>query len=161
MSSTETQRKIPISSQGYAKLQEMLAENIRQDNELTEIAGDAFGGAADWHDNAAYDQWRLDSNLVGQRIAYLKTAIDQVEIIKPETLPGPVNIGHMVEVQYEDEKEPERFTILGPYDNNVDRSWISFQSDLGEALLGKDSGAIVELPNGLKVTILRVLAGNF
>ena len=153
--------QIPISKNGLDKLKSLLNDWKAKDKELSETAGDTFGGAADWHDNAAKDQWVIEARVVDNRLSTLSNAISQVVIVEPQKEPGPIDLGHTVVLKYEDEPEPEKYTILGPFDNFANSTWISYQSDLARLLIGKEAGREVSLPSGLKVTILQVLAGQF
>src|SRR5207248_3299231 len=45
-------------------------------------------------------------------------------------------------------KIQETYTILGAWDGNPDRNVISYQTAIGQALLGHKAGEVVTLPNG-------------
>src|SRR5437660_7258436 len=56
-----------------------------------------------------------------------------------------VSIGTVVTVRDKASKKQETYTILGGWDGNPERHVISYQTAIGQALLGKKSGEIVEL----------------
>src|SRR5437660_9368512 len=56
-----------------------------------------------------------------------------------------VSIGTIVSVRDKASRKQETYTILGAWDGNPDRHIISYQTAIGQALLGKKSGEIVEL----------------
>jgi transcription elongation factor GreA len=64
--------------------------------------------------------------------------------------PNLVEMGDTVTVRVEGSSETERFTIVGPVEAGVDDSWISAESPIGSALLGRSRGdtATVEAPGG-------------
>jgi transcription elongation GreA/GreB family factor len=59
-----------------------------------------------------------------------------------------VSIGTIVTVRDRDSKKEETYTILGAWDGDPDRHIISYQTAIGQALLGKKIGEVVALPNG-------------
>src|SRR5256714_26036 len=59
-----------------------------------------------------------------------------------------VSIGTIVTVRDKASKKQETYTILGAWDGNPDRNIISYQTAIGQALLGHKSGEVVTLPNG-------------
>jgi transcription elongation GreA/GreB family factor len=59
-----------------------------------------------------------------------------------------VSIGTIVTVRDKGSKKTETYTILGAWDGDPDRHVISYQTAIGQALLGKKSGEAATLPNG-------------
>jgi len=59
-----------------------------------------------------------------------------------------VSIGTVVTVRDKDSKKSETYTILGAWDGDPDRNVISYQTAIGQALLGKKTGEVATLPNG-------------
>ena len=59
-----------------------------------------------------------------------------------------VSIGTIVTVRDKASKKQETYTILGAWDGNPDRNVISYQTAIGQALLGHKAGEAVTLPNG-------------
>ncbi len=59
-----------------------------------------------------------------------------------------VSIGTVVTVRDKNSKETETYTILGAWDGDPDRHVISYQTAIGQALLGKKSGEVATLPSG-------------
>ena len=59
-----------------------------------------------------------------------------------------VSIGTVVTVRDKASKMKEAYTILGAWDGDPDRNIISYQTAIGQALLGKKAGEVVTLPNG-------------
>ena len=59
-----------------------------------------------------------------------------------------VSIGTIVTVRDKASKKQETYTILGAWDGNPDRNVISYQTAIGQALLGHKAGEVVTLPNG-------------
>jgi transcription elongation GreA/GreB family factor len=59
-----------------------------------------------------------------------------------------VSIGTIVTVRDKASKKQETYTILGAWDGDPDRNIISYQTAIGQALLGHKAGETVTLPNG-------------
>ncbi|HST31847.1 MAG TPA: GreA/GreB family elongation factor [Chthoniobacterales bacterium] len=59
-----------------------------------------------------------------------------------------VSIGTIVTVRDKSSKNSETYTILGAWDGDPDRQIISYQTAIGQALLGKKAGESAALPNG-------------
>jgi transcription elongation GreA/GreB family factor len=59
-----------------------------------------------------------------------------------------VSIGTIVTVREKASKKSETYTILGAWDGDPDRHIISYQTAIGQALLGKKAGESATLPNG-------------
>ena len=59
-----------------------------------------------------------------------------------------VSIGTIVTVRDKTSKKQETYTILGAWDGDPDRHIISYQTAIGQALLGHKTGETVTLPNG-------------
>src|SRR5437870_5545880 len=59
-----------------------------------------------------------------------------------------VSIGTIVTVRDQASKKQETYTILGAWDGDPDRNIISYQTAIGQALLGRKAGETVTLPNG-------------
>jgi transcription elongation GreA/GreB family factor len=59
-----------------------------------------------------------------------------------------VSIGTIVTVRDKESKKSETYTILGAWDGDPDRHIISYQTAIGQALLGKKAGESATLPNG-------------
>jgi transcription elongation GreA/GreB family factor len=59
-----------------------------------------------------------------------------------------VSIGTIVTVRDKNSKKQETYTILGAWDGNPDKQIISYQTAIGQAVLGKKAGEGATLPNG-------------
>lgn len=59
-----------------------------------------------------------------------------------------VSIGTIVTVRDKSSQKQETYTILGAWDGDPDRNIISYQTAIGQALLGKKAGEAATLPNG-------------
>ncbi len=167
---TESKHNLSETSRGFVnkmslstkiKLEEGLLV-LEADAHSKSIAlGQSMESAQDWHDNVAYDLLLQELDVLDSRIKRYKAALSNVEIIVPRTIVTEVGLGNTVIVQFEGEESTEKFTVLGTSDNETNESWISIQSALGTALLGKTKGSQVKLSNGTVVTLVDILSGEF
>lgn len=165
----EAARRNEILGQGpilmTIQTKERLEEELRSVNQTLVDKTKSLGGtqesAQDWHDNAAYDHLQEELAVLEDRQLRISVALREPKIIEPRRETDIVGIGNTVFVRYQGETENEAFTILGPYDSKTHPSWISYESALGNALIGQLSGSNVELPNGTSVTLVRILPGDF
>src|SRR6185503_20982218 len=68
-----------------------------------------------------------------------------------------VSIGTIVTLRNAETHNEETYTILGAWDGNPDRHIISYQTAIGQALLGHQVGEVIALPNG-KFAIISIEA---
>jgi len=145
-------------------LGEMLDQTHRELRDAKFAIGQAAGTESDWHDNAAFDYANMKHDLVSANLGNLNNKLRDVEIIAPRQETDEAGIGNSVIVKFEEEKEEEIFTILGPADSGKKPGWISFESPLGSSLVGKKEGEEVSFSiHGQKqnVKVLKILPGNF
>jgi transcription elongation factor GreA len=73
--------------------------------------------------------------------------------------PSRVELGDTVTIQESGSSASHRYTIVGPVEARVDGSWISAESPLGSALLGRGAGETVTVhaPGGtVRYTLLSI-----
>lgn len=126
--------------------------------------GEAAGTGSDWHDNAAFDHANIRHDVDSLLLSGMATKLRDVEIITPSTETDSIGIGNSVIVKYRGESDEEIFTILGPADSRRRPGWISFESALGENLLGKKAGDEISFEvegQRQKLNIIKILPGDF
>lgn len=148
-----------FTQQGLEKLRKELdyLRNVKQKEiakQLNEAA--SFG---DLSENAAYHQAKEALAFLRGRMSRLEKMLANAQIIEKEETKksDKIQIGSVVSV--ESGGFQEKFTIVGPEETNIDEGRISYQSPLGQALLGKSAGKIVEIktPSGkAKYKILKI-----
>ena len=83
-----------------------------------------------------------------RKVANLKAEDYAMVTVKNTVVPGCA-----VTIQYLADNHTEEFIILGLLDNDPDRNQISYDTPLGQALVGKEVGEQVTLPNRKEATI--------
>ncbi|NIM70183.1 MAG: transcription elongation factor GreB [Xanthomonadales bacterium] len=148
-----------ITAAGAQALREELRQLWKQQRPEVVRALAAAAAEGDRSENAEYTYRKKQLGEIDRRIRYLSKRLDQIEVV--DRLPddqGVVRFGAWVVV--EDDAGAERiFRIVGADETHAQRGWISVDSPVAGALLGKSAGAEirVELPDGVvHYTVLRV-----
>jgi transcription elongation factor GreA len=87
------------------------------------------------------------------RITELTDLVGRAQVIEPSTLAHErVSFGSTVEMTDQDTDEDITYTIVGGTESNPTKGFISIQSPMARAMMGKEEGDEVELvlPTGKK-----------
>ena len=110
----------------------------------------------DLKENFAYHQAKDDQAFLEGRILDLERIIREAKIIEKKAS-NKVQIGSVVELSAG--KKNQKFQIVGSKESDPTKDKISFESPLGQALLGKSPGEKVEVdsPEGkIKYKIIKI-----
>lgn len=144
---------IPISTQGYRKLEEELAKLKSERPQIIQAIKEARE-EGDLRENAGYDAARERQGMTEARINYIESRLGQYQVIDLDTLSGErAAFGATVCVEDVDTGETREYTLLGPDEAEPANGSISLLSPVGQALLGKEAGdeVTINIPRG-KVT---------
>ena len=143
--------KMPMTAEGLVQLQK---ERERLMNvERPEVVR-AIGAArehGDLSENAEYHAARERQSFIEGRLAEIEDIISRAEVIDPSKLTGStVRFGAQVNLVDEETEEENTFQIVGSHEADVSKGRISVTSPLARALIGKQTGDIVEVnaPSG-------------
>jgi transcription elongation factor GreA len=94
-----------------------------------------------------YDAARDEQSFVEGRISEIEHILKHASVISNKGK-STVSLGSKVHVELEDGEQ--EYVIVGPTEANPDKGFISDQSPIGRALMGKRSGdeVVVEVPSG-------------
>ena len=95
----------------------------------------------------------LASNMKVQFDETSSSVLSRAEVIDLTKLDGKrVTFGTKVTVYDEDADKDVKFSIVGPYEANLEKGLISVSSPLAKGLMSKENGSQVEIktPSGLK-----------
>lgn len=143
-------KNIPISVQGYKKLEDELAQLKTERPKIIQAIKEARE-EGDLRENAGYDAARERQGMAEARIKYIESRLALYQVIDLDSLSGEkVIFGATVEVEDADSGETRTFTILGPDEADPAKGSISFLSPVGQALLGKEEGdeVVIDIPRG-------------
>jgi transcription elongation factor GreA len=138
--------RIPMSREGYEKLK---AELDRMQNaEMIEVAKRiaAAREMGDLSENAEYHAAREDQGILQARINERKDKLSRAFIIERNSQSTDVVLfGARVRVKDLNRGEEEFFELVGPGDEDYENNKILTSSPIGQGLMGKKCGDIVEI----------------
>ena len=145
--------KVPVSQAGYDRLQAELKQlkSVDRHEVIKAIAEAREHG--DLSENAEYHAARERQSFIEGRVGELEDVISRSEVIDTSKLSGEtVTFGARVRVADEDTDEETDYTIVGPYEADINAGLISTLSPIAKALIGKRVGDSVEVatPRGAK-----------
>lgn len=143
-------QNIPISAQGYKRLEEELAQLKKERPQIIQAIKEARE-EGDLRENAGYDAARERQGMAEARIKYIESRLGLYQIVDLDKLSGEKAVfGATVSVEDVDSGEKKSFTLLGPDEAEPAKGSISFLSPVGQALLGKETGdeVTIEIPRG-------------
>lgn len=144
--------KAPMTRQGYEalmnELKHLKAVVRPQVLEAVRLAREE----GDLSENAEYHGAKEKQAILEAKLRHLETQLANAEVIDTEALGGDrVVFGATVQVREADTDEEKAFRLVGADEANPQKGWISIQSPVGRALVGKQIGDTVEVraPKGI------------
>ncbi|MFD1696401.1 transcription elongation factor GreA [Roseibium aestuarii] len=145
--------KIPMTSAGYAMLQNELKERTSVERPRIVEAISEARAHGDLSENAEYHAAKEAQSHNEGRIAELEDKLSRAEIIDVSKLSGTVvKFGATVKLIDEDTEEEKVYTLVGDVESDVKQNKISISSPIARALIGKTIGDSVEVsaPGGAR-----------
>ena len=145
--------KIPMTANGYEKLQAELRRLLNEDrpNIIEAIAEARSHG--DLSENAEYQYAKEQQSLIEGKIADLESAISRAEVIDVKSLEGEdIKFGATVKIEDDDSGEITKYQIVGEYESDIKNNKLSVSSPLAKGLISKSVEDVVEInsPKGQK-----------
>ena len=139
-----------VSADGLEKMREELKE---LKGPVRHKIADAIREAkahGDLRENAAYHEARLNQRRLEARIADLEKAVLLAKVVEPKGPAGGAQLGSVVTIQDAEFGEEFEVRLVGSFEADPANDLISISSPLGEALLGKVLGDVVDVesPDG-------------
>ena len=152
--------KIPMTAEGYTKLQDELKKLTSEDRpKIIEAIAEARSHG-DLSENAEYQYAKEQQSLIEGRIIDLEGAIGKAEVIDVKSIEGDdIKFGATVKIEDDENGEKHEYQIVGEYESDIENKKLSITSPLARGLIGKTKDDLVEInsPKGLKsYTILSV-----
>ena len=137
-----TKKTIEMTQEGIEKLRAELDEliNVKRE-EVTESIKNARS-LGDLSENSLYDQARAQQSFIEGRIQELEEILEQAKVVEGSAN-GEVGLGSKVVVHIDDDEE--EFTVVGEPEADPANNKLSHSSPLGQALMGKKIGEVVEV----------------
>ncbi|MCX8109967.1 MAG: transcription elongation factor GreA [Syntrophorhabdaceae bacterium] len=143
--------KVPITREGYESLKkerEYLL-NIKRPKIIKAI--EEARGHGDLSENAEYDAAKEEYQFLQKKIAEIEEMIKNSEIMDVKKSGfTTIEFGCVVTLLNLDTDEEVVYTVVGPYESDIEKAKISITSPLGRALMGKSVGdeVVFSAPGG-------------
>lgn len=134
-----------LTKAGYKKLEEELRYliDVVRDDVKRQLAEARAQG--DLSENADYDAARGKQAEVEARIKEIEATLNNAEILEENSKSNKVGLGSTVTVKFIEKNEEKTYMIVGSIESNPFEGKISSSCALGEAILGKLVGDIIEV----------------
>jgi transcription elongation factor GreA len=144
--------KFILTPAGFTRFQNELKELETKSVQVSQNIKTARG-YGDLSENFEYHEAKREQGFVQGRIMELKMILPTAHVVEEKDIPTDrVGFGSLVrlkDLDYEDELE---YAIVGPLEADVEKDRISYESPLGQALMGKGVGEEVEVKGPTGVT---------
>ena len=137
--------KTKLTKAGYKKLEDELRYliDVAREDVKRELAEARAQG--DLSENADYDAARGKQAEVEARIKEIEATLNNAEILEENNKSNKVGLGSTVTVKFIEMNKEAEYMIVGSIESNPFEGKISSSCALGEAILGKNVGDIVEV----------------
>jgi transcription elongation factor GreA len=138
----------------YVKLSEELEQLKTTERGVIAAIIDEARAQGDLKENAEYHAAKDEQGLMEARISELTDVVGRAQVIDPATLAHQrISFGSTVELIDQSTDEEITYTIVGGQESNPSKGFISIQSPMARAMMGKEEGDEVELilPAGKKI----------
>jgi len=139
-------KRVPITPNGYQKMQEELSRLLKIDRpkNIKDIAEARAHG--DLSENAEYHAAKERQSFLEGRIQELKMKIALADVIDPAKITqSKTAFGAKVKVLDIETNEEKSFFLVGPEEADAKNGKISISSPVGKALLNKEIGDVVTI----------------
>jgi len=145
-----------ITPEGARRLEEELDSLWRIERPRVTQAVSEAAAQGDRSENAEYTYGKRRLREIDRRVRFLRKRLEGMVVVEqPPSDPRRVFFGAWVAVETEDGVE-SRYRIVGPDEFDMAPGYISMDSPLGRALLGKrlDDEITAELPGGTRTFVI-------
>jgi transcription elongation factor GreA len=144
---SSNQKEVLLTQEGLEKVKEELETlKTQKRHEVAERLKEAIA-QGDLSENSEYDAAKDEQAFIESRIVTLENMIRNAKIISSDTLDKDVvQVGVKVTIQEVPDGDIETYTIVGSAETDPDSGKISNESPIGNALIGKRVGEVVDVP---------------
>ncbi|MDH5767375.1 MAG: transcription elongation factor GreA [Nitrospirota bacterium] len=154
--------RIPITPDGYQKLQEELERLLKVDRPKNIKAISDARAHGDLSENAEYHAAKERQSFLEGRIQELKSKLALADVIDPAKISQDrIAFGAKVKILDLETDEEKTFVLVGPDEADAKNGKISISSPVGRALLNKRIGDIVKIKAPAKTMEYEILEINF
>jgi len=145
--------KVPFTLEGYTRLKEELRQLTSVERPKIIKAIEEARAHGDLSENAEYHAAKEKQSFLEGRILELNDILSRAEVVEPDNRDNNrVVFGKTVVVYDINEDREVTYKLVGPYESDPDKGFISIASPIGQAILGKRPGDEVKVatPGGTK-----------
>ncbi|MEK7238860.1 MAG: transcription elongation factor GreA [Nitrospirota bacterium] len=155
-------KKIPLTPNGYQKLQEELERLLKVDRPQNIKAIAEARAHGDLSENAEYHAAKERQSFIEGRIQEIKTKLALAHVIDPSKISqDKAAFGAKVKVLDVNTDEEKIFTLVGPEEADIKNQKISIHSPVGKSLIGKSVGDTVTINAPAKTMEYEILEIRF
>ena len=155
-------KKIPLTPDGYQKLQEELEKLLKVDRPQNIKAIAEARAHGDLSENAEYHAAKERQSFIEGRIQEIKTKLALAHVIDPSKISqDKAAFGAKVKVLDVTTDEEKIFTLVGPEEADIKNQKISIHSPVGKSLIGKSVGDTVTIIAPAKTMEYEILEIRF
>ncbi len=155
-------KKIPLTPNGYQKLQEELERLLKVDRPQNIKAIAEARAHGDLSENAEYHAAKERQSFIEGRIQEVKTKLALAHVIDPSKISqDKAAFGAKVKVLDVNTDEEKIFTLVGPEEADIKNQKISIHSPVGKSLIGKSVGDTVTIIAPAKTMEYEILEIRF
>jgi len=113
--------KIPMTTEGYTRLQDELKKLTSEDRpKIIEAIAEARSHG-DLSENAEYQYAKEQQSLIEGRVIDLESAISKAEVIDVKSVEGDdIKFGATVEIEDDESGEKQQYQIVGEYESDIE-----------------------------------------
>jgi transcription elongation factor GreB len=143
-----------ITPEGAKRLRDELDQLWLEERPRVTIAVSEAAAQGDRSENAEYTYGKKRLHEIDRRVRFLRKRLEGMTIVDPAVNagrrdPGRVYFGAWVQLEHAD-THLQWYRLVGPDEFDMEADYVSMDSPLGRALLGKrlDDEVAIELPGG-------------
>jgi transcription elongation factor GreA len=158
--STVAHRPTPMTREGYERLQTELEQLVTtKRREIAAWLRDAKAGGDEPGENAEVAAALDEQAALERRIRELEATLALARIAEP--VDGVAGVGQLVRMRVAGSTIPFEYHLVGPPESDPRRGRISVESPVGEALVGRRAGEVVEVraPGGVRMVEIIAVVG--
>ena len=151
--------KPTLTREGYEKIKKELREIIRIRRPAVVERIREAAALGDLSENFDYHDAKREQGMIEGRIMELKAILDTAEVVEYCASDGCVDTGAKVVIRDCEDGSEDEYIIVGPPETDPSEGKISYESSVGNALMGRKAGDVVtvETSSGeLKYEIISV-----
>jgi transcription elongation factor GreA len=146
--------KIPITPEGYDRLQKELQNLKTVERPQVIKAIEVARAHGDLSENAEYDAAKERQAFIEARVNELTYKLSNADVIDSENLPKDRAVfASRVQLENVDTGEDVEYQLVGPDESDISKGLISVSSPLGRAIVGRKPGdeIVLNAPGGKRI----------